>query len=461
MSRSQTIVLVVDDEAHVRILLSEVLKLEGFACIQAANGQDALDRMEESPVDLVLMDIRMPVMDGMAAFRIMREKWPSTPVIMTTAFAGVDTAVEAMKLGAYNYISKPFNNSEIILNVRRALEIQSLTREVEDLREVVRTRFEVNSIIGRSSGMQEVFKSIGRVAPTHATVLIQGESGTGKELVAKAIHYNSSRSKGPMISVNCAAIPEGLLESELFGHEKGAFTGAVGRQKGKFELAEGGTLFLDEISEMSTSLQAKLLRVLQDREFQRVGGMETLTANVRLIAASNRNLDEAIASGTFREDLYYRLNVVAIQIPALRERREDIPLLVDHFISRCNDETGKGVLQISKEALKQFTTHHWPGNVRELENAVERAVVMGQGGVIMPEDLPVSLSGAPSKQMGSAVPVLDGRPLKQMLEETEAKILEAALTQAGWNRVKTADLLKMSRKALIYKIEKYGLKQPT
>jgi len=451
-------VLVVDDEAHVRILLTEILKMEGFLCFQAANGKEALAFMEEGPADLVLMDIRMPVMSGMDAFRIMRDKWPEVPVIMTTAFAGVDTAVEAMKLGAYNYISKPFNNAEIILTVKRGLEIQSLTREVETLRKVVRTRYSINNIIGKSAGMQEVFKSIGRVAPTNTTVLIQGESGTGKELVAKAIHYNSIRSQGPMVNLNCAAIPEGLLESELFGHEKGSFTGAVNRQKGKFELAAGGTIFLDEISEMSPNLQAKLLRVLQDREFQRVGGMQPIMADVRVIAASNKDLSESIREGRFREDLYYRLNVVQISIPPLRDRREDIPLLVDHFISRCNEETGKQVQQVSEDALSRLSVYAWPGNVRELENAVERAVVMGQGGVIMSEDLPVSLQGL---NAGAAVPVLGikGGSLKEMMEGVEADILQNALDDTGWNRVKTAEKLKMSRKALIYKIEKYGLKQ--
>ncbi|BCS96090.1 acetoacetate metabolism regulatory protein AtoC [Desulfoluna limicola] len=449
-------VLVVDDEAHVRILLTEILKMEGFFCYQAANGKEALAFMDEAPADLVLMDIRMPVMSGMDAFRIMRDKWPEVPVIMTTAFAGVDTAVEAMKLGAYNYISKPFNNAEIILTVKRGLEIQSLTREVETLRKVVRTRYSINNIIGKSAGMQEVFKSIGRVAPTNTTVLIQGESGTGKELVAKAIHYNSIRSQGPMVNLNCAAIPEGLLESELFGHEKGSFTGAVNRQKGKFELAAGGTIFLDEISEMSPNLQAKLLRVLQDREFQRVGGMQPILADVRVIAASNKDLSESIREGRFREDLYYRLNVVQISIPPLRERREDIPLLVDHFISRCNEETGKQVQQVSEDAFSQLSGYAWPGNVRELENAVERAVVMGQGGVIMSEDLPVSLQGL---NAGAAIPALDikGGSLKEMMEGVEADILKNALDETGWNRVKTAEKLKMSRKALIYKIEKYGL----
>ena len=450
-------VLVVDDESHVRILLSEILKIEGFLCLLAAHGQEALDMMAEEPADLVLMDIRMPVLSGMEAFRVMSERWPDVPVIMTTAFAGVDTAVEAMKLGAYNYISKPFNNAEIIVNVKRALEIKSLTQEVENLRKVVHTRFSMNNMIGKSAPMQEVFKSIGRVAPTNTTVLIEGENGTGKELVAKAIHYNSSRSQGPMVNLNCAAIPEGLLESELFGHEKGSFTGAVTRQKGKFEMAAGGTIFLDEISEMSPSLQAKLLRVLQDHEFQRVGGAQLILADVRVIAASNRDLVEAIKDGCFREDLYYRLNVVEIRIPPLRDRREDIPLLVDHFITRCNKETGKQVQQVSKGARARLDAYAWPGNVRELENAVERAVVMGQGGVIMSEDLPVSLQDFRTDSP-LFVAGIKGDSLKEMMEGVEAGILLRALKTSGWNRVKTSETLKMSRKALIYKIEKYGLK---
>lgn len=449
-------ILVVDDEPNVRILLTEMLTIEGYTCFQAGNGREALEFLDKNGADLVFMDIRMPVMNGMEAFRIIREKWPTISVIMTTAFAGVDTAVEAMKLGAYNYISKPFNNPEIILNVTRALEIQNLTREVEDLRNVVRTRFSINNIIGKSPGMQEVFKTIGRVASSNSTVLIQGESGTGKELVARAIHYNSNRSKSPIVNINCAAIPEGLLESELFGHEKGSFTGAITTQKGKFELAEGGTIFLDEISEMSPRLQAKLLRVLQDREYQKIGGANSIRADVRVIAASNVDLATAIQDGSFREDLYYRLNVVRIVIPPLRQRKEDIPHLVHHFITSCNAEGEKQVQKVDNKAMKILSSYCWPGNVRELENAVECAFVMGQGGIIMSEDLPATLQ-EPSESSHPPPLHLHGASLKEMLENVERDILKSHLDTHSWNRVKTAERLSMSRKALIYKIDKYKI----
>ncbi len=460
MTNHKRKILIVDDEEHVRLLLSELLRKEGYDCCFAANGREALEQLEQLHPSLVLMDIRMPEMSGMEAFRIMREKWPQIAVIMTTAFAGVDSAVEAMKLGAFNYISKPFNNSEILINVKRAIEIQDLTEEVETLREVVGTRFSINNIIGKSVQMQEVFKKIGKVAPSNSTVLIEGESGTGKELIARAIHYNSNRSKGPLININCAAIPENLLENELFGHEKGSYTGAVSMQKGKFEMASGGTIFLDEISEMNHNLQAKLLRVLQDREFHRVGGTTPIRTDVRIIAASNIDLGGAIRQGRFREDLYYRLNVVCIQIPPLRQRREDIPLLIDHFISRSNQENEKKVQRIDAEAMDILRHYDWPGNVRELENAIECAVVMGQGGVLMKENLPSPLQDKLERPVsGSFIPT--GSSLKEMLDNTEKQILAAALEQNDWNRVKTAEKLQMSRKALIYKIEKYQLSVPT
>ncbi len=449
-------ILIADDEEHIRILLSELLKKQGFTTYLANNGEEALKIMEQEQPRLVLMDIIMPVMTGMDAFKVIREKWPETDVIMMTAFAGVDTAVEAMKLGAFNYISKPFNNSEILVNVRRAFDVQSLTKEVETLREVVGSRFSINNIIGKSVQMQEVFKNIGRVAPSNSTVLIEGESGTGKELIARSIHFNSNRSKGPLININCAAIPETLLENELFGHEKGAFTGATNIQKGKFEIASGGTIFLDEISEMSPNLQAKFLRVLQDREFYRIGGSVPIKADVRVIAASNVNLGEAIQDGRFREDLFYRLNVVRIQIPPLRKRKEDIPLLVEHFINRLNQQNDKKVQRIDAGAMESLQGYRWPGNVRELENAVECAVVMGQGGVLLKEDLPASVSDSQKDNVFKGFRPRGGS-LKEMLENTEKNILKEHLEELEWNRVKTAEKLKMSRKALIYKIEKYNL----
>ncbi|MDH7479946.1 MAG: sigma-54 dependent transcriptional regulator, partial [Syntrophomonadaceae bacterium] len=345
-------ILVVDDEESVRRLLQTVLKKEGYKTETAENGEAALRMIERQHYDMAIIDVRMPVMGGMELFQVLREKHPEITVIVITAFAGVDTAVEAMRLGAYNYISKPFNLSEIRVNVKRALEIKDLMEEVKELRREVQNKYVLNNMIGNSAKIQEVYKTIGRVADSDATVLITGESGTGKELVAKAIHYNSQRRKSPMVNVNCSALPEGLLESELFGHERGSFTGAVGRKKGKFEIANGGTIFLDEISEMSPALQVKLLRVIQEKEFERVGGLETIRTDVRIIAASNRNLEEMIKAGAFREDLYYRLNVVPIHIPPLRERREDIPLLVEFFLTKFNKKTGKEFKFASAEAMQ-------------------------------------------------------------------------------------------------------------
>ncbi|NPV90127.1 MAG: sigma-54-dependent Fis family transcriptional regulator [Firmicutes bacterium] len=450
-------ILVVDDEESVRKLLQAVLKKEGYKADMAENGEAALKLAGINHYDLAVVDIRMPLMDGMELFHVLREKHPEITVIVITAFAGVDTAVEAMKLGAYNYISKPFNLSEIKLNVKRALEIKDLADEVKLLRQEIKDKFAINNMVGNSGKMQEVYKIIGRVAESSATVLIMGESGTGKELVAKAIHYNSPRRGAPMVKVNCAALPEGLLESELFGHEKGAFTGAIDRKKGRFEYADGGTIMLDEISEMSPSLQVKLLRVLQEKEFERVGGLDTIKTDVRIIAATNRNLEDMIRVGTFREDLYYRLNVVPIHIAPLRERREDIPLLVESFLNKYSQVAGKGFKYVSVEAMRLLTSYNWPGNVRELENVIERSVVMGSGEVLLPDHLPFGIqSFSPTEEL-----ILDfgDKPLKEILHEVEKRVIKKALQHNRWNRAQTAAKLQISRSALLYKIEEYGLEQ--
>lgn len=449
-------ILVVDDEDSVRRLLQELLKKEGYQVKTAENGLEALELVDKFHFDLIIIDIRMPVMDGLELFRILREKDPEIIVIIMTAYTGVDTAVEAMKMGAYNYISKPFNISEIKLNVRRALEIKNLVEEVKDLRQEIKVRYSLNNIIGNSGKMQEVYKLIGRVADSNATVLIQGESGTGKELVARALHYNSSRQKAPLVTVNCAALPEGLLESELFGHEKGAFTGAFEKKKGKFEHANKGTIFLDEISEISPNLQVKLLRVIQEKEFERVGGLETIKVDVRIIAATNRNLEEMIHEGSFRDDLYYRLNVVSIIIPPLRERKEDIPFLVEYFLNKYNQENGKEFKYVSSEALQLLDAYEWPGNVRELENAIERAVVMGNGEILLPEHLPLNIQATSLEEDKLKVHYED-KPLREILREVEKKVLKKALEQNQWNKARTAVKLQISRSALLYKIEEYGL----
>ena len=457
MADSSYSVLVVDDEANVRKLLSEIFTKEGYRVTTANNGQQALELVAQSPFDLVVMDIRMPVMNGLEAFHVLREHHPNITVIITTAFVSISTAIEAMKLGAYNYISKPFDITEVKLNVRRALEIKELAHEVEALRQEIQNRFSINNIIGKSGKMQEIYKTIGKVADTNATVLIQGESGTGKELVAKAIHYNSRRKKHPLVKVNCAALPESLLESEIFGYEKGAFTGATDMKMGKFEFAHGGTLFLDEISEMSPALQVKLLRVIQEKEFERIGGLKTIKVDVRIIAASNRNLQELIKTSDFRKDIYYRLNVVPLYIPSLNERKEDIPLLAEYFINKYNQEMKTDVKHVSPETMSMIMAYHWPGNVRELENVIERAMVMGSGSILLPENLPMGLQSYAVKA-DECINYSD-KPLREILQTVEKRVIKIALDRNDWNKSQTARQLQMSRQALTYKIEVYDLKR--
>lgn len=458
MAEKNKQILIVDDEENVRRLLLKVLSKEGYQVETAGNGQEALEKLNETRFDLVIMDIRMPIMDGMEAFHIIREKHPEVIVIMMTAFTSVDTAINAMKLGAYNYISKPFNISEVKLNINRALETRKLAEEVDELRQEIHGQFSINNIIGKSDRMQEVYKTIGMVAETDATVLISGESGTGKELVAKAIHYNSQRKKEPLVNVNCSALPEGMLESELFGHEKGAFTGAIEKKNGKFEFADGGTILLDEISEMSPKLQAKLLRVIQEKEFERVGGLKTIGVNVRIIAATNRNLEELIEAGNFREDLYYRLNVVPIHIPPLSDRKEDIPLLAEHFLYRCNEEMGRKFKYVSTDAMRLLNDYSWPGNVRELKNAIERAAVLGRDKILLPEHLPMKIQTFSTEKKMDVLNFED-KSLREIVQEVEKKAIKKALEQNGWNKTRTAKKLQMSRKALWYKIEEYKLKE--
>ena len=387
-------ILIVDDEPNIRRVLEAVFSKDGYRVFVAENGKKALDVVSTEPdLDVMLCDLVMPDLNGVEVLEAAREINPGLSVVMITAHGTIKTAVDAMKLGAFDYVTKPFDMDEIKLVVKNALERSRLLAENIQLRQELKSRYRFDGVVGESGKMQEVYKIIERVAGSNATVLIRGESGTGKELVARAIHYNSPRSAKPFIAVSCAALPETLLESELFGHEKGAFTGAVGQKAGRFELAHQGTLFLDEVPEISPAMQVKLLRVLQERQFERVGGTRTLQVDVRLIAATNRNLEEAVASGAFRADLYYRLQVIQVFLPPLRERKTDIPPLVEHFIEKFNQQNGKNVKFVSQEAMELLMKYSWPGNIRELENAIERGVVLAEADseLITPDLLPLAI----------------------------------------------------------------------
>jgi two-component system NtrC family response regulator len=390
-------ILIVDDEKNYLLVLETLLAEVGYEVITCDNVRDALEITTSHDLDLVITDMRMPGADGMEFLAQLRGREPELPVIMMTAYATVEKAVEAMKRGAFDYITKPFKNEELILTIRKAIEMHRLKQENLLLSQELQERFKFDNIVGRSKVMRQMYEIVEKVAQTRASVLITGESGTGKELIARAIHFNSPRRAKPFISVNCSALPETLLESELFGHERGAFTGAVTQRKGRFELAHNGTLFLDEVADMSTALQVKLLRVLQEMKFERVGGTVTLEVDARLVAASNRDLKQEVGLGGFREDLYYRLKVVHIKVPPLRERRDDIPLLVHHFLRKVAHSNGLPVKGICHEALKYLYQYDWIGNVRELENVIERAVILCDGDEILPQDLPEELfqQGAP------------------------------------------------------------------
>jgi two-component system NtrC family response regulator len=451
-------VLIVDDEKNYPPILSAVLEEEGFEALTAYSGEEALSVLKNSDVDLVLTDMKMPTLDGIELLERIKEKDPGLPVIMMTAHGTVEKAVEAMQKGAYNYILKPFDNERLVIYVNKAIQMYRVIKENRRLRETVESQFSFGNIIGKSSKMQDIFELIYKVAPATASILIEGESGTGKDLVAKSIHYNSPRRDHPFIAVNCSALAESLLESELFGHEKGAFTGAVATKKGRFELAEGGTLFLDEVGELSPSLQVKLLRVLQEKIFERVGGLRQVAVNFRLITATNKRLREEVQKGRFREDLYYRLNVVYIDLPPLRQRLEDLRLLVDHFIGKYMTERRMGVpvKGIEREVEQIFYRHDWPGNVRELENTIERAMVLCPDDIIRVSDLPrefrSSLTGEPQ---------LENIPLDAKLFETltdiEKKMLLRALKSCNNVQSEAAQLLGIGRSGFNKKLKKYGI----
>ncbi|MDL1970881.1 MAG: sigma-54 dependent transcriptional regulator [Candidatus Desulfofervidaceae bacterium] len=450
-------VLIVDDERNFLVILKAVLDEEGYEVLTAPDPFTALDIVQHTDLDAVVTDMKMPQMDGITLLERIKQINSDLPVIMMTAYGTIEKAVEAMKKGAFDYITKPFSNEELKVTVRKAIDMYLLVKENRHLNRVLQVQYQFGNIIGKSKPMQEVFDLIRKVAKTKATVLITGESGTGKELVAKAIHYNSPRREKPFISVNCAALTETLLESELFGHEKGSFTGAIALRKGRFELADEGTLFLDEVSEMSPSLQVKLLRVLQEREFERVGGTKTIKINVRIIAASNRDLREEVESGRFREDLFYRLNVVHIHLPPLRKRGDDIPLLVAHFLRKYAKEVGAKEVKISPEALNLIYNYSWPGNVRELENAIERAVILSSGQEIKPEHLPEDLRKNSHIYPDIFQHLPSNLTLPQILEEIEARLIRQALVQADYVQSKAARLLGITKSLLQYKIKKYNL----
>jgi DNA-binding NtrC family response regulator len=450
-------ILVVDDDARMRELIVKVLAREGYSVRSLPRGQEVLQALEDEPVDLVISDIRMPEMDGLTLLQEVKRVAPETSVLMMTAFGSIDTAVQAIKAGAYDYLTKPFKMDEVIVVVRRALEERHLRAEVRALREEVSTKYNFSNILGKSKPMLGLFALIKKVAGSRSTVLIQGKSGTGKELVAKAIHYNSPRRERPLVTVNCSAIPKGLLESELFGHVKGAFTGAIAHKRGLFEEADGGSLFLDEIGELNPELQVKLLRVLQEREIRRVGDTRTISVNVRLIAATNRDLAQAVKDGIFREDLYYRLNVIPMVLPDLKDRAEDIPVLVTHFLLKYAKEADPPIEGISKEAMRLLLEYDWPGNVRELENVIERAVILGHGPQIQPEDLPAHLRARmiPVRHQTRAA-----NTLRPTLEALERDYIATVLGETRWHRLQAAHILGIDRRTLYRKIRTYRL-QPT
>jgi two-component system response regulator AtoC len=451
--------LIVDDDEAIRQMLAAVLTKEGLQVVTAIDGVEALAAFRRHHAEVVLMDIRMPRMNGLETLKAITEIDRGTAVILMTAFAEVGTAVKAIKDGAFDYVIKPFDIDEIRLLVRRAMEIHAMRADIVSLRRELSERYGSDGILTDNPRMMELRQTIARVARSNATVLIQGESGTGKELVAAAIHYGSPRATGPFVKVNCAAIPEGLLESEFFGHEKGAFTGATSRRRGRFELAEQGTLFLDEIGEISPGLQVKLLRVLQEHEFERVGGSAPTPTDVRIVAATNRDLEERIRTGAFRQDLFFRLNVVSLKTIPLRERPEDILLLADHFLHRFAAGNELDIRGFEPAALDCLLAHAWPGNVRELANAVERAVVMSTSQFILPEDLPESVSRRNPPGPGGCGLGDTTRPLRELVAGYEAQVIQAALAHNGGNRAQTAMKLGISRRALLYKLQEYRLGQ--
>jgi two-component system response regulator HydG len=446
-------ILVVDDEQSHRAMLRAVLGKEGYEVSEADDGTSAVKAVENDTFDLILMDIRMTDMDGIEAVGEIKKFSPSIPIIMMTAYASIKTAVDALKSGAYDYLTKPLDIDELKIHIKKALEHYRLQEENIFLRERLADRFNFSQIIGRSRSMKELFETLSLIAPSDATVLIYGESGTGKEIVANATHQNSPRAQKPFIKVNCAALPETLLESELFGHERGAFTGALTRKAGRFQMADGGSLFLDEISDMSLTTQVKLLRVLQEREFEPLGSTKTIQVDIRLITATNKDLEEEVKAGRFREDLFYRLNVVPIHLPPLRKRKDDIPLLAEHFFNIYREKNKSSVKGFLPKTMDIMVRYDWPGNVRELENVIERSVLLCRSEFISPGDLPPLVQGAGDKEQ-SLVSVPQGMTLK----EVEKEVIIQTLSDTNGSRTQTARILGISRKTLQNKLKEYDIK---
>jgi DNA-binding NtrC family response regulator len=438
-------ILIVDDELIMRESLAGWLERDGHTVQTAASGEEALEKLKQTHFDIFLVDIKMEGISGLEVLRRVKEGDPDAEVVMITAYGSIPSAIEAMKDGAYDYMLKPFDPNELGVLIEKIIQHQEQARENIYLKEQYKERTRFESMIGQSKPMQQIFDLICAVAPTDSTILITGETGTGKGLAAKAIHTNSARREGPFVTVNCGAIPEHLMESELFGYQKGAFTDAKKTKKGRLELAHGGTLFLDEIGEISTRMQIDLLRVLEDRVFYRVGGTQPIEADFRVIAATNRNLETAIKEGAFREDLFYRLNVISFEMPSLNQRKEDIPLLAEHFLYRFAQETNKTMNKISREAMDEMMLYDWPGNIRELENAIERAVVVGKEREILPGDLPIFCHELPPPIRASSLAEVEKAHIKQVLIENQ------------WNIARSAKILEIDRSTLYSKIKRYEI----
>ncbi len=451
-------VLVVDDEKNYLLIMEDFLSEQGYDVLTAGDAQTALKILEDTDLDLILTDMKMPGLNGIELIQRVKDVDPDMPVVMMTAFGSVEKAVEAMRAGAYDFLLKPFENEVMLRTIERALEIGRLKRHNRLLRQELSGQLGFEDIIGASRSMRHIFDLVRTVAPTKSTVLITGESGTGKELIARAVHQLSPRKDNAFVAVNCAALPETLLESELFGHEKGAFTGATSARRGRFQLAHQGTLFLDEVGDIPLNIQIKLLRVLQERTFERLGGTVSHQVDVRILAATNQDLKAAVTEGDFREDLYYRLNVVAIEVPPLRERLDDIPLLAAHFVEKYGRETGKSHLTLDPGTVEVLKKHTFPGNVRELENIIERAVILGRGETIRPGDMPADLGEAPAQGLDlDRLELPPGTGLNQTLEEIERKFIAAALRRAGGVQAQAAEALGLTKQTLYAKMKKYNL----
>ena len=451
-------ILIVEDDLNTLSGLVEIINDEGYEATGVKSGKKAIRLLEQEQFDLMLTDLRMPGMDGFELYTKSLSYNSEMKTIVMTAYSSVKDAVDAMKKGVYEYLTKPLNLDELFLTIKKAVQEKQIIQENLELREQIKHSYRFDNIIGNSKAIQEIFKKIEKVSRSQSTILIRGESGVGKELVARAIHYNSPRADKLLVEISCASLPETLLESELFGYEKGAFTGAVTRKKGRFELAQAGTIFLDEIGDISESVQTKLLRVLQEKEITHLGGIESIPVDVRVIAATNRDLEKALKDGKFREDLYFRLNVIPITIPPLRERKEDIPLLLEHFVKKFCTENSRPLMEISDEALTDCINYEWPGNIRELENAVENAIVLGDGDVLLSEFLPLTIYSDQSKELNKKLfGEKKDESFRKKMEYAERMIIKDAIDKTGGNKSAAAKNLKISLRTMRYKIKKYNL----